>query len=246
MDVHSAPDWDRRSVLSRALALLDAFHEGETVLSVAELTRRVALPKTTVHRMVADLVHHGLLERCGRDVALGVHLFELGCRVPVQRRLRDTGLPFMHDLYRATREAVFMGVRDGEDVLCILRVIGHEHHGVTMAEGDRLPGCATAMGKAMLAFSPRAMVSGHDELVPELAAVARSGVAFACDEPHPGQSAVAAPVFAPGRVVVGALSVVGPTYRLDPGRLANAVRVAAAGVSRRLAPAGGHDPALAV
>src|SRR5213594_3425505 len=64
---------DRRSVLGRALVVLDAFGPGELTLPVAELVRRVGLPKSTVHRLVADLVAHGLLERAGTEVCLAVH-----------------------------------------------------------------------------------------------------------------------------------------------------------------------------
>jgi DNA-binding IclR family transcriptional regulator len=239
-----------RSVITRALALLDAFQETETTLPVAELVRRVGLPKTTVHRMVADLVHHGLLERSGREVGLGVHLFELGCRVPARRRLRESGVPYMQDLYAAAHEGVLMGVLDGRDVLCIARVNGHDAPGVTMSEGDRAPAHATAMGKAMLAFSPRGAVARvidaglcpltpYTIVVPEvllgdLAQTCRTGVAFAREEEVLGTAAVAAPILGGGRDVLGSLSVSGPTRRFEPTRLADAVRVTAAGIGRRL------------
>ena len=245
----------QRSVLGRAVAVLDAFGDAELTLSVAELVRRVALPKTTVHRMVADLVHHGLLERSGREVALGVHLFELGCRVPARRRLRDTGLPYMQDLYTATREDVVMGVLDGSEVLCIVRVNSRPGPGAGMAEGDRLPAHATALGKALLAFSPRAVVARAiaggliritpytivvpDVLLQELARTCRTGVAYACEEDVVGSASVAAPILSGGRDVLGALSVSGPAHRFDPTRLADAVRVAAAGIGRRLGDCSG-------
>jgi len=237
-------------VLGRAVAVLDAFGDTDVSLSVAELVRRVALPKTTVHRMVADLVHLGLLERSGRDVALGVHLFELGCRVPARRRLLETGLSYMQDLYTATREDVVMGVLDGSEVLCIVRVNSHAGRGSGMTEGDRLPAHATALGKALLAFSPRAVVARAiaaglrpvtpstivvpDVLLQELARTCRTGVAYAREEDVVGTVSVAAPILSDGRDVLGALSVSGPARRFEPTRLADAVRVAAVGISRRL------------
>jgi DNA-binding IclR family transcriptional regulator len=241
---------DRRSVLGRTLVVLDAFGPGELTLTVAELVRRVALPKSTVHRLVADLVHHGLLERTGGEVRLGVRLFELGCRVPAQRRLRETGLPFMEDLYETTHEVVHLGVLEGSDVLCMVRINGHADFGLPTGEGARVPAHATALGKAMLAFSPRGVLQGllatglrpltpytivvPEVLVQQLAATCRSGVAFDREEATLGTAAVAAPVFGPGRQVLGALSVTGPTPRFDPGRLAHAVRVAAVGIARHL------------
>ncbi|MGH9001308.1 MAG: IclR family transcriptional regulator [Acidimicrobiia bacterium] len=259
-DVTTSDSWDhRRSVLGRAVAVLDAFDEGETTVSVAELVRRVALPKTTVHRMVSELLNYGLLERAGRDVGLGVHLFELGCRVPAQRRLREVGLPYMQDVYSSTREAVLMGVLDGHDVVCTARVSGHDRGAVGMSEGERLPLHATAMGKAMLAFSPRTFVSQvidaglgcltpHTIVVPEallqdLARTCRMGVAYAREEAIMGSAAVAAPILGPGGEVLGALSVDGRALRFDATCFANAVRVGAAAIARRLLarPRAGRD-----
>jgi DNA-binding IclR family transcriptional regulator len=248
----ATPVTDRRSMLGRTLVVLDAFDRGEPTLSVAELIRRVALPKTTVHRLVADLVHHGLLERAGSEVRLGVRLFELGCRVPARCRLRETGLPFMEDLYETTHQTVHLDVLDGGDVLCMVRINGHVDFGLPSAEGGRVPAHATAPGKAILAFSPRGVLLGllgsglqpltpytivtPEVLVQDLAATCRRGVAFDQEEATLGTAAVAAPVFGSGRQVLGALSVTGATSRFDPVHFAHAVRVAAVGIARQLAP----------
>jgi DNA-binding IclR family transcriptional regulator len=245
---------DRRSVLGRTLVLLDSFGQGERTLTVAELVRRATLPKTTVHRLVAELVQHGLLERAGGEVRLGVRLFELGCRVPMQRHLREVGLPFMEDLYETTHQVVHLGVLDGADVLCTVRINGHVDLGLRASEGMRVPAYATALGKAMLAFSPRSVLLGvlarglhpltpytivvPELLVRELAATCRAGVAFDREEAALGTTAVAAPVFGAAHQVLGGLSVTGPTSRFDPLRLASAVRVAAAGIARQLANPG--------
>jgi DNA-binding IclR family transcriptional regulator len=254
VDTHGT---DHRSVLGRALVVLDAFGRSEPTLPVAELVRRASLPKSTVHRLVADLVQHGLLERAGGEVRLGVRLFELGCRVPAQRRLRETGLPFMEDLYETTHQIVHLGVLDDGEVLCVVQINGHADLGLPTGEGARVPAHATALGKAILAFSPRSVLlallaSGlrpltpytiviPDVLVRELASTCRSGVAFDREEATLGTAAVAAPVFGPGRHVLGALSVTGPTPCFDPDRFAQAVRVAAFGIGRQLAHSMGPE-----
>lgn len=247
--LHSGED-DHRSVLGRALKLLDAFSPGEAAIPVAELVRRVALPKSTVHRLVTELVHHGLLERAGTEVSLGIHLFELGCRVHAQRRLRETGLPFMEDLYETTHQVVCLAILDTNEVLCIVRINGHADLGVPTGDGARVPAHASALGKAMLAFSPRAVPSGllgaglraltpytivvPEVLIQDLAATCRRGVAFEWEEAVLGTAAVAAPILGRDRQVLAALSITGPTPRFDPAHFAPAIRVAAAGVARHL------------
>src|SRR2546428_413380 len=104
------------SVLGRVVALLEALGATDDI-TVADLVRRVGLPKTTVHRIVADLVRYGLIERTGGTVSLGIHLFELGCRVPAYHRLRQLTLPFPVELYEATQGILHLGVLDARDVV---------------------------------------------------------------------------------------------------------------------------------
>lgn len=236
-------------MLARVLTVLDAF-DGDATLPVADLGRRVGLPRATVHRMVNELVDLGLLERAGKDVALGVRLFELGSRVPTQRRLREVGGPYLQDLYTATRLPVVLGVPDGNDALCIVRVNGHHDAAATMAEGDRLPLHATALGKALLAFSPPALVvriaeAGLRPLTPytiavpqvlldDLARTRQSGIAFDREEAKLGDASVACPILGPGGDAVAALSVTASVHHFQPTRLAHAVRDAAVGIARDL------------
>ena len=56
--------------LHRVVAVLGAFRGEENAVSPAELARRVGLPKSTVHRIVASLVDEGLLERHAAQVRL--------------------------------------------------------------------------------------------------------------------------------------------------------------------------------
>ena len=66
-------DWtDSVSVLDRVTAVFEAFGEHDEGLGVSELARRANLPKSTVSRIVADLVGQRFLERDGDKLYLGV------------------------------------------------------------------------------------------------------------------------------------------------------------------------------
>jgi DNA-binding IclR family transcriptional regulator len=244
------PGADRRSVTGRVFRVLDAFGDADRRLTAAELVRRTGLPKSTVHRILADLVDVGMLERAGGGFCLGVHLFELGCLVPPHRRLRELALPFMEDLYEATHEVVHLGILNGSDVLYFVKISGHSRVPLPTRDGARMPAHATALGKAMLAFSPRAVVrevlgaslgaltpytiTVPEVLLRELAEAARTGVAFDHEEAVTGVVCVAAPIFMTICPSVAALSVTGPTHRFDPNQAASAVRLAAAAITRGL------------
>ena len=80
----SAQVEERRSLLRRALSVLDAFEYRDRDISLAELTRRAGLPKPTVLRILAELVDWGAVERTDRGYQLGVRLFMLGEKVDLQ------------------------------------------------------------------------------------------------------------------------------------------------------------------
>nr|WP_245956674.1 helix-turn-helix domain-containing protein [Nonomuraea fuscirosea] len=101
----------------RIAAILSAFSPGDNLLGVTQIARRTSLPRSTVHRLAADLVSCGLLERHGTGIRLGLRLFELGQRVPRRRLLRQAALPYMADLREATGQTVHLAVLEGCEVV---------------------------------------------------------------------------------------------------------------------------------
>lgn len=249
--VGAEPGVDDRSLIWRSFSILDTFTTRDSSLGLAELAKRTGLPKSSVHRIASNLVRVGALERNQGDFRLGLHLFELGLLVPDQRRLRDASLPFMTDLYEVSREVVHLGVLNRRDVLYVVKLAGHNQVPLPTREGGRIPATCTSLGKAILAFSPRATVKSVIDsglarrtpysiveprvLVEQLAAVARSGLAYDREESVLGTVCIGAPIFGPGRRVRAAISVTGPIGRFQPDRMAAAVRVAALAISRQLA-----------
>ena len=239
-----------RSVLLRALGVIDAFGHHDWEVSLAELTRRTGLPKPTVFRIVNALVDWGALERVGSGYQLGVRLFMLGERVPREASLRELALPYLEDLYEATHENVNLGVLHGVDVLYLARVTGHRSSDVILRVGDTLPAHSTSSGKALLAHAPRETVqqvldAGLQRLtsrtvvlpgmfLKQLRTIAEQGYAVNDEETHTGVVSVAAPVFDKDGLAVAAISVTGRAGRVDPHRLAPAVRTATLGLGRRL------------
>lgn len=248
--------WDRPdgaaavSVLGRATLLLGAFDAHSPVLSLAELTRRVGLPKPTVWRLARELVELRLLavDGDGAGYRLGLRLFELGELALLSRGLGETARPYLEDLRQATGQRVHLAVLDGVDVVYLL-ILGAGPGRIASRTGGRLPAHATGVGKALLAFSAPAVVRARIEaglppstprtivtpgaLARELTGIRASGLAMDREESHVGLSCVAAPVF-DTEGVVAAVSVTGPTARIDVERLGPAVRTTALALGRRL------------
>lgn len=244
-------DADGRSVLRRALSIVDAFDYRDREVTLTELSHRTGLPKPTVYRMVNELVSWGALERGARGYQLGVRLFMLGAKVPRQGSLRDIAMPYLEDLYEATHENVNLGVLHGTEVLFVARVAGHRSTDVLLRVGDTLPAHSTSIGKALLAFSPpelvRALVAdGLERLTAntvvmpgmflrQLHLTRARGYSVNAEETHAGVVSVAAPIFDAHGAAVAAISITGRAGRVDVHRLAPAVRTATLAVSRGLA-----------
>jgi IclR family acetate operon transcriptional repressor len=236
--------------LHRVVAVLGAFRGEENAVSPAELARRVGLPKSTVHRIVASLVDEGLLERHAAQVRLGVRLFEIGQRVPRQRVLRDAARPYLHDLSEATRQTVHLAILEGSQVVYVDILVAPGAPPLPSRVGGRLPAHATGVGKAMLAFSPPevtqavldgglARVSERSTVAPgllvrELTGIRQTGVAYDHEESGPGIVCAASPVLGAGGEVLGALSVSGWSTRMRLDQVSPAVRTAALALSRTL------------
>lgn len=236
-------------MLDKAALILECFRPTGGPYRLAELSERTGLPKPTVHRLAADLLRLGWLERSGLHYRLGAKLFELGSLVPRRRDLREAALPFMQDLFEATRETVHLGVREGLEVVYLERIHGHDALRLPSRVGGSLPLTCTGVGKALLAFSgaelteevlsgPLPSLTPHSITDPArlrmaLEKIQVAGLAYEEQEAAPGVSCIAAPVFA-GGTTVAALSVAVPRARFRPAQLAPAVRTAALGLSRVL------------
>jgi DNA-binding IclR family transcriptional regulator len=235
-------------VLSRAAALLDAFDEEHRELTLAALVSRSGLPRSTAHRMAGQMVALGWLDKPGERYRVGNRLFEISSLTPVRHALRESVLPFLQDLYEATRTTVQLGVLDRERVLIVEKITGHRRMPMLSQVGGQIPAYCSSLGRAMLAHSSEEVVevalagelparTSHTLTDPaairrEITEIRERGYAFDHEEGNPGVSCIGAPIFGPLGEIVAALSVTGPSAMVKADRFGPAVRMAAAAASR--------------
>jgi DNA-binding IclR family transcriptional regulator len=246
-----------RSVLSRALALLGSFDGDHPRLTLSQMARRADVSLPTAHRLVAELTAWGGLERDGEGAyRVGPRMWEVGLLSGLHTRLRDVAMPFMQDLYEATRENVHLAVRDGDETLYVEKLTGHRSVPIISRTGGRLPLHTTGVGKALLAWAPRGeleevlarplsrptrySIREAGRLRRDLQRARRRGFATTREEMTLGSCSVAAPVLLDG-AAVAAVGVVVRSTLLDLDRLAPPVTAAARGIGARLTEAG-DDP----
>ncbi|MCU1451988.1 MAG: IclR family transcriptional regulator [Acidimicrobiales bacterium] len=249
---HDHPgDADPKSVLARAVLILDAFEVDTPALCFSDFCRHTGLPRSTVHRMLDQLVSTGILERAGDRYQLGTRIFELGTFVRRYTRLREVALPFMYDLHEATHETVHLGVLSGHDVLYLEKITGHGTNAVPSDIGGRRPAHCTGLGKVLLAFAgddviEDVLANGLTAMTPstivdpsvfrdEMHTIRQLGVAFDREEVVPGLKCAAVPLRGSGRAIA-ALSITGPASRIQVDRLGPALKTAANGIWRVMFP----------
>lgn len=242
------------TVLDRAFAILKAFSHERPELTLAQLVEITQIPRSTTHRLAKQLVGLGGLEyRAGR-YRPGLALFELGGLTAHTRVLREIAIPYMQDLYESTHAIVNLGIRSALDVVYVEKIRGHGRARPPSSVGGRLPAHATALGKAILAFSPPEVVaavistglpaaaphtirSGR-ALCEQLDEVRSTRIALDREESAIGIQCAASPIFGPDETVVAAISVTGPAARLQLARIGPLVRDAADKITAALSQTG--------
>ncbi|MGH3211392.1 MAG: IclR family transcriptional regulator [Trebonia sp.] len=230
-------DGQASTVVGRLEAILASFDGCDHALGLSEISHRVGLPKSTVHRLASQLCAVGWLERNSGGYRVGLKLLELGSVALQRTGLREAAFKHLHSLALRTGLVAHLGILDHGEVVYLDRVTTTR---VTLPTrvGGREPAYCTALGKVMLAFAdpasqaaaltgmrrrtestviePRAIQSALDS-------ARQTGIAYDREEAYQGLGCVASPIRSGARVI-GAVSVTGPIARIRAHSLVHEVR----------------------
>jgi DNA-binding IclR family transcriptional regulator len=233
------------SMVQRMTAIMDTFDSRLRRRSLQDVSVLSGLPRSTVHRILEQLMALGWVDRTAAGYGLGWRTHHFSGRVAENALLREVAAPFIHELAMRTGLVVHLAVLDGPFVRYLDKVGGPEAASVPSRVGGFLPAHLTAIGKAMLAYvEPEKLdsVLGRCDLTSqvdpidlpamyrELAAVRMKG--GLASERNGTLAAVGAPVFGGGGQVVGGLALCecgsgSSLYRFGPLLLARARRISA-------------------
>lgn len=249
---------DRYTVpgLERGLRILGEFSRREPTLTAPELARRLGVPRSTVFRLLVTLENMGFVERTGdgRAYRLGLAILRLGFEYLGSLGLVELGRPIVERLRDATGHGASLVVRDGREVVYIVRAASHSPFASAVSVGTRLPAHATVLGHVLLSglalaelkkLYPEPRLEAVNPNTPatpaalfERAQAVRERGFIAADgffESH--ISTVAAPVFGEGGRVVAAIGVTVPGGHIaddERAPLIERVRAAASELSTLL------------
>ncbi|MFL9824047.1 IclR family transcriptional regulator [Rhodoplanes sp. SY1] len=242
----------------RAVRLLRAVVEGDTVTNTSVTAKALGINRTTLIRLLCTLEAERFIERRpgGDGFQVGVGFIGLAARALAGQDLVQVATPVLARLSEAFGLSAHLGVLDGHDVLYLLRRAPDLPVVSNIRVGSRLPAHATTMGRIILAHLPAAAVTALygrgalkaftdktattlAKLEAQIAADRAAGLAWSRENFEPGIDSVAAAVLGPAGAVVAAINVTGPSGQFPAAgaaktRLGVAVHEAAAEISTRL------------
>jgi DNA-binding IclR family transcriptional regulator len=238
-----------RSVTSKVVSILLTFHDGSEH-SLTEIARLTGLPISTTHRLVTELACWGVLERTDESqFRAGMPIRSIGGRSAYSPAIVESARRVLEDLVTAARSEAQLGVLTGTWVAYIEKRCDHSPV-TTFASAPKLPAHATALGKALLAFSTtdvqrQVLAAGLARYTPStltdpeqlrqcLSVTRLTRFAVSRSEFEEGASSVAVPVFGAGGTVIAALGLSVPNLRTGLHLARSVLTVAARGLSREL------------
>jgi DNA-binding IclR family transcriptional regulator/sugar lactone lactonase YvrE len=226
------------AALDKALDVLDAVGRAPTGLSQAELAQQLALPRTTLYRLLGTLVARGLLRRdpLRRVYGLGMRCFEYARAAYAMPDLVAAAGAELRALRDMTGETAYLAARDGLEVVALERCDGAHSQRSASAPGQRKPLHCTSQGKAILAALPAAerealvrelpmtavtphSITDRRRLLAELRVTAARGWSVDDEEIVPGVRCCGAAIVDAAGQVRGSISIAGPAFRLSSERV---------------------------
>ena len=219
--------------VDRALSILEVLSDYNEGLGVTEISDRIGLHKSTVHRLLGTLIYKGYVTQDSESnkYKITLKLFELGNKKVEDMDILTVSKPYTKELMEKVNEVVHFVIREGNNIVYIDKVEADNTIRMASTIGRRSPLYCTAVGKAILAqLSDKEVekiwnsskieklteftITDLKEMKEELEKVRQKGYAIDNEENELGVRCAGAPVFNRFGKVEGAISISGPTIRI--------------------------------
>lgn len=242
--------------IERALTVLEFLAQSNRGFSISEMSRKLGIPKSSTHLILATLERRGFLEKNSQNgrYCFGVGLVGLSRCALENLNLREEARPFLKWLMQKTRLTVHMAVLERNEAIVVEKIEAPGSVRLATWIGRRLDVNCTGVGKSLLSCLPedefervvraktfarhngRTVIS-ISALEREIARIRQLGYAFDDEEDEIGFRCVGAPIMGECQEGVAAISVAGTIGEIPDERvasLANTVKEVAARISSRL------------
>jgi IclR family KDG regulon transcriptional repressor len=226
--------------VERALDILKCFNQSDVELSLGEISDRVNLAKSTVHRLLSTLEQGNFIaqdEENGK-YKLSFEVIRLGVIASDSIDLKRIAYSVMKNLSAKCGQTSNLYVIQGYERLCISQVAGPHYIKRHSYFGNLLPLYAGASGKLLLAYQSEEWlnrffdnvklekltentITNKDSLIKELKKIRKQGYASSSSERDIVSSSVSVPIFNYTDEVVASLTISGPSVMFTKENIDN-------------------------
>lgn len=229
--------------VDRALDILILLYREHREMGVTEIAKELGIYKSTIYRTLYTLENKGFIQQNSvtGKYWLGIKLYAIGMSVGEEMPIKQIIQPYAKELSEEFGEVVNVSILDTTTYKYpkTILIIKEEKQGQMLTVNPKLGSInesySAAVGKCLLAFSEddviekmkdvefsfntKNAIRNWDQLCEELERVRRDGYALDNEEAEIGLTCVAAPILDKNNKAVAAISLSGPTSRINaPGK----------------------------
>jgi DNA-binding IclR family transcriptional regulator len=231
------------NAVARALDVLLYINNQKVPVGISTISKDMGIYKSTIFRTLATLEDRHFVQQDPETgkYTLGVSLFSMANKIT----LYDVFVPFAKQLNMEFKETINVSVLDRtisgpyQSVVVVKEDAVDNVLSVSPQVGSKNDCYCSSVGKSLLAFSSDISnenlktyefkkyspntIGSYDELITELAKVKRDGYALDNEEQEVGLICVGVPVFNKKGETIAAMSVSGPSQRIQHINIENVV-----------------------
>lgn len=218
----------------KAIEIIEELAKSNTDLGVTEISNKLNYGVSASYHLLNTLRLCNIIEQDSttKKYRLGLKLFKISTMARRENHLANISKPYLERLKEETGETSNLIVLDGEEVVYIQQAESTKLVKMFTKTGARVPAYCTGAGKVLLAYLPEKKrasilkkinfvkytentIIDPQKLIEECESIREIGYAIDKGEREEGVTCVAAPVYDCDGGVIAAVSVSGPSFRLN-------------------------------
>jgi DNA-binding IclR family transcriptional regulator len=217
--------------VQNGLRIVKLFTQERPVWGITEIARKLQLTKSSVSRMVTDLVSEGFLQKEQNKYTLGFSLLSISGVITSHLEIHRESKEILKKLADDLGETAHISVLEGNEITYVHKIECKDPVPLFSSIGKKNPVSCTSSGKVLLSYQKNEIidriieaglprrgpnsVTNPDQLKDQLLLIKEQGYSICINEWDEDSVSIAAPVRDYTGDVVAAISVAGTRARID-------------------------------
>lgn len=226
--------------VAKAAAIINYLADQEGSRSLSQISSALGYPVSTTYRLAASLKAERFVEQdpLTKKYGIGLRLFEIGLSNNYYKLLAKRAGPVLQEVAEKTGESANLAVLAEGQIVYIAQRHSRQIMKTFVQLGKRSPVHCTGVGKVLISELPQEEVERIVEknglekhtsntittlakLLKELEKVREQQFAIDKEEREEGVFCIAAPVYGSKKKIIAAISISGPTGRINGKKIAD-------------------------